>query len=149
MALGVSLKPISAQLFIFLASDGLFHFQNISYNIDMDTSSHSESFIAEMQGRLQAEQALLTQELAVLAEPTAEGEYRAKFPDYGRDEEDNAAEMAEYQASAETTRAAQERLKSITAALERIKNGGYGLTDHGELIAEKRLRANPAATTLA
>lgn len=110
-------------------------------------NSHSPAFIAEMKEKLEAEAQRLEQELAALTH-TRHGEAQADFPDYGRSEEDNAAEVADYQALAGTTVAIEERLKSVREALERVAAGTYGLTAQGEKIPENRLRANPAATTL-
>jgi len=42
----------------------------------------------------------------------------------------------------------EKRLKDVNDALERIKNGTYGFcVNNGEPIDEKRLKANPAAST--
>lgn len=109
----------------------------------------SPSFIADMKQKLLEQRAMLRRELGLIAQNTPDEEYQAKFADYGRDDESNAQEMADYVASAETTRVAEEQLKATEAALKRIEAGTYGTTDQGETIPEARLRANPAATTLA
>jgi RNA polymerase-binding transcription factor DksA len=72
----------------------------------------------------------------------------AKFPDYGRSDEDNATEIGDYTATAATETALTERLRSIDEALQRIQDNTYGITAEGEFIPENRLKANPAATTL-
>ena len=77
-----------------------------------------------------------------------DGEVQANFPDYGRSEEDNVAEMEDYQSLAAITASAKQRLIEIEEALRRIEVGSYGITDEGQEIPEGRLRANPAATTL-
>lgn len=113
----------------------------------MATSPHSPEFIAEMKQRLSEEKATLEQELAVLGQRKA-GDYQSKFPDYGRNDEENAIEVADYEASASTTETLEARLQSVLSALEHIESGTYGVTDSGETIPEERLRANPAATTI-
>lgn len=99
---------------------------------------HTQAFIEEMKGRLLEEKKSLTGEV----------EESANFPDYGRSEEENATEVADYQALAATNSAASERLAEIDAALERIAKETYGVTEDGTVIPEDRLRANPAATTV-
>lgn len=110
-------------------------------------AAYDQGFIEEMKQRLLGEQALLQKELGVLAEPSAEEGFVARMPDYGRSEEDNATEVADYVASQAVMRANQKRLAEVEEALARIKAGKYGLTDDGQLIPEARLKANPAATT--
>lgn len=99
---------------------------------------HKLQFIEAMKALLEAERAKLR----------PDNTQSANFPNYGRNEEDNATEIADYVAASATTDAKEARVREIEAALERIKEGKYGFTAQGELIPEKRLRANPAATTL-
>lgn len=108
---------------------------------------HTPEFIAEMKQRLLREQALLQKELGTLAQPSAEEGYVARMPDYGRSEEDNATEVADYVASQAVTKSNQKRLAEVEEALARIEAGKYGVMDDGQLIPEARLKANPAATT--
>lgn len=110
-------------------------------------TTHDENFIAEMKVRLLEEKKMLEEELNTLGHKNAEGEYIAEFPDYGRDEEDNATEVADYETTRATTKANQERLKEVEAALQKIEAGTYGITSDGQMIPEKRLQANPAAST--
>jgi len=109
----------------------------------------SPAFVEDMKAKLEAQRQLLQKELGTIAEPTPDAEFQAKFADYGRNDEDNAMEVADYVTSAATTKAAEEQLRAVDVALERIAQGTYGLTDDGQPIPEERLRANPAATTLA
>lgn len=109
--------------------------------------SHSPEFIAEMKHKLEGEHQMLTQELKTVAHEQA-GDFSATFPDYGRNDEDNATEMADFVATSATTEAAESRLKEVIEALARIEQGTYGATSEGETIPEERLRANPAATTI-
>lgn len=108
---------------------------------------HSPEFVNEMKTALDREAQEVRDKLTRLAHKD-EGDYQADFPDYGRNEEENASEVADYQATFATTEAIEARLEELEAALKRIEEGTYGLTAEGEEIPEDRLRANPAATTL-
>lgn len=99
---------------------------------------HSATFIQAMKALLEEEKAKLGQDL---------GE-SAQFPIYGQNEEDNATEIADYTATSAVSEEKEARLREVEAALRRIEEGTYGLTSDGKMIPEKRLRANPAATTL-
>jgi DnaK suppressor protein len=134
-------------LFI-LAQMGFSLLWGFLYSKAMNQTTHSATFIHEMKARLEQEKALLQKELGVIADRSSDEGYIAKFPEYGEDEESNAMEMADYQATAAITASNKERLKTVEAALERLAEGRYGVTDDGQLIPEERLRANPAATTL-
>ena len=119
--------------------------KGISNNNPMKT--HDPQFITDMKALLEEEKAHLEKDLGETARKQ-EGNYVADFPVYGQGEEDNATEIADYTAKSAVTEAKEARLREINAALTRIEEGKYGLSDKGELIPEKRLRANPAATTL-
>ena len=110
-------------------------------------ASHSDEFTKEMKTKLLQEKEQLERELNVLADQH-NGDYQGKFPEYGRSDEDNATEIADFQDINATTETAEARLKEVDTALEQAKKGAYGVTDKGDLIPEDRLRANPAATTL-
>lgn len=99
---------------------------------------HTQAFIEEMKQRLLEERKTLS----------GEAEESANFPDYGRSEEENATEVADYQALAAANTAVTQRLEEIEAALQRIEKQTYGVTEDGTTIPEDRLRANPAATTV-
>lgn len=109
--------------------------------------THSPEFIAAMKQQLLDEKAKLEKELGLEAHQD-HGNYEANFPDYGRNDEENATEIADYAATAATVEATEARLKEVNEALSRIEAGTYGVTDDGQDIPEDRLRANPAATTL-
>lgn len=108
---------------------------------------HAAAFIAEMKTKLEEELVLLKRELRTVAHQQ-DGDFSADYPDYGRNEEDNATEVADFVAVNATTQAAEARLQEVEEALGRIEQGSYGQTAEGELIPEERLRANPAAQTI-
>ncbi len=108
---------------------------------------HTEAFINEMREKLEAEQVSLTRALESHSRKE-HGDFQADHPDYGRSDEENADEVADYIATTATTEAEEARLKNIVAALVRIQSGTYGISEDGQQIPEDRLRANPAATTI-
>lgn len=113
----------------------------------MTNQSHPQAFIDEMKAKLLAEQAELQQRLGGHSHQE-HGDFQADYPKYGRSDEENADEVAEFLTTKATTEAEGTRLKELTAALERIAANTYGVTSDGSLISEARLRANPAATTI-
>ncbi len=110
-------------------------------------TNHSSEFINEMKSKLLKEKEQLESELSQISHKK-EGNFEANYPDYERDEEANAMEAADYEATSATTEAAEGRLKEVVRALEAISQNRYGITAEGELIPENRLRANPAANTI-
>ncbi len=112
-----------------------------------NTSPHNEQFVAEMSQKLEEEQAQLEAELKQIAHKS-NGDYQSNVPEYGRQDEENASEVADFEAANATTEAIETRLKEVQKALKSIEKGTYGVTEDGEEIPEERLRANPAATTL-
>lgn len=110
-------------------------------------AAHPAKFIEEMRQKLVQEKTELEQRLGRIAHKSEDVGFEADFPDYGRNDEENANEVADAVVLSATTEAMESRLKEVEEALERMNDGTYGLTDSGEVIPEGRLRANPAATT--
>ncbi len=110
-------------------------------------SHYSVEFIQEMQARLEDERQKIKSELNQDAHQE-HSDYVANFPEYGRTDEENVSEIADYTTLNATTEALESRLDDVNSALNRISNGTYGVTDSGDIIPEERLRANPAANTL-
>lgn len=111
------------------------------------TQGHSPKFIQEMKDKLLLEKKELEAMLGREAN-TQQGDFVAKFEEYGRNAEENVTEVADYVAKQAAVDAGETRLHEVTKALGHIAEGTYGVTDKGELIPEDRLRANPAAATL-
>lgn len=107
--------------------------------------THTAKFIAEMKQRLEAERDELKNRLT--ANRSTINPHSATYPDYGRSDEENATETADFVAQQATTDAEGNRLGEVEAALQRITDGTYGVDQSGQPIPEARLRANPAATT--
>lgn len=75
------------------------------------------------------------------------GEMRAKFPQFGDKDEENALEVSEYSTNLATEKVLESTLRDIDNALERIKKGSYGICKYcGKDIGEKRLLARPIAS---
>lgn len=105
--------------------------------------------IEELDAALNAEKDLLEEELAEHGKKvgddwsgTAEG-----FEENEPAHEDTADKMEELGVNVALVEELERRYKEIIAALGRMKDGTYGLTQSGEPIEIDRLRANPAATT--
>lgn len=114
----------------------------------MEIPTHKPGFVAEMKQRLISEKERLQADLDKIARREEGNDYEANYPDYGRDEEDNATEVGDYIAATATTEAYERQLEEVEAALRRIESGTYGVTQDGRVIPEERLRANPAANTI-
>jgi len=75
-----------------------------------------------------------------------EDEYKATFPDYGDKPDENAMEIAEYEANVAEEDLVERNLRDIIKALERIDAGDYGICKHcGKPIDPRRLKARPTA----
>jgi len=110
---------------------------------------HSDIFLSEMKELLTHEKDRLERELGRFADPTEEeGNYETRFQNIGREPEDNAHEVENYQSDLAMERTLESRLQEILDALNRIEMGTYGISEKsGELISENRLRAFPEART--
>lgn len=74
-------------------------------------------------------------------------EHRAKFPDYGNKQDENAQEIGEYTTNLATEKILESSLRDITGALERIEKGTYGICKYcGNPIGKKRMLARPVAS---
>ena len=69
-----------------------------------------------------------------------------KYPDFGSNEDDNAAEVAAYETNIAEDHDLEQKLQLVMAALKRIASGSYGICGvGGEEISEARLEAVPEA----
>lgn len=106
-------------------------------------------FLQEQRQRLLAERQQLAEELGRIAkkDPRVPQDYHATFPEYGRDEEDNAQEEEDYAARRGVEQSLETRLRDVDSALQRLEENTYGVCRacSGE-IGAARLNANPAAT---
>jgi RNA polymerase-binding transcription factor len=73
--------------------------------------------------------------------------YRAKFPDFGDKEDENAKEIADYTDSLSVEHSLEKTLRDIKKALVMIKKGKYGKCNYCKNdIPEGRLMARPASS---
>ncbi len=107
-----------------------------------------QSFINQQKEKLAAERQRLVSQRGSLNGEGGPVAQRATFPDYGDKEEDNAAEVAQFQDNLSLTTNLDEQIAGIDRALEQIVSGTYGVcTRCGKPIDEKRLVAVPEAAT--
>lgn len=108
--------------------------------------------IEQQKKRLQEMLADVIEELNTIGVQTANGDWMVR-PDTGdgdrADHVDNADLTEDFEESIAVLKVLEERHAQIQKALLAIENGTYGKDETtGEAIAEERLKANPAATTV-
>lgn len=105
--------------------------------------------IENIKSELLKKKEVLEKELSLIAKKENDGgedEYKASFPDYGDKPDENAMEIAEYEANIAEEDILEKSLRDIEKALERIENGSYGICKHcGKPIDPRRLQARPTA----
>ena len=98
--------------------------------------------------RLSEEKKRLEMLLGRIAKPKKAGgdKFEAKHPEYGDQDDENAAEVAAYETNLAEEHDLEPRLRKVDAALERIKSGTYGICKiGGEPLLPERLEAAPEA----
>lgn len=74
------------------------------------------------------------------------GDFRAKYPDLGNAEDENVAEVVEYETNIAEERDLEGKLRRVNGALSRIAEGTYGIcVAGGEGMPVARLEAVPEA----
>ena len=110
----------------------------------------SEEKLKELKNSLIEEKSKLEKDLARIAKPVDEekGDYETSYEDIGSDKDDNATEVDQYTQNLSVENNLEERLQRVLAALEKIKQGNYGICEkcHQEIPLD-RLMANPSART--
>lgn len=94
-----------------------------------------------------AQKSKLEEDLSRIAKPTSkEGDYETVHEEIGDDMDENASEVEEYVGNIALESNLEEQLKGVNRALEKIKDGTYGVCEEcGADIIIGRLEANPAA----
>ncbi len=108
----------------------------------------SEQFVKEMEQKLLSEKKRLEEDLSSFAKKDTyeRDDFDTKFPDFGDTQEDNAAEVADYDSNLSVEHNLESQLKDIDEALDRIKKGTFGIClKTGKEIKEERLRVLPSA----
>jgi RNA polymerase-binding transcription factor DksA len=84
------------------------------------------------------------------ADPHKFNNFNADFPNYGDDEDENAAEVATFEGNLYLEETLETSLEMINRALKKIEDGTYGLCEKcHSYISEGRLIAMPTATRCA
>lgn len=93
---------------------------------------------------LTEEKAKLMSELKMNDGETTE----TQFPEYGSDEEENAAEVTDYETNLSIETGLKRSLRDTISALKRLEDGTYGLCKYcGNPIPEERLKARPTSSS--
>jgi RNA polymerase-binding protein DksA len=115
----------------------------------MQESKIDQAAIDSIKEELLRRKTEIEKELNLVARKENDGgddEYKATFPDYGDKPDENAQEIAEYEANVAEEDLLEKTLRDINKALERIKSGDYGICKHcGKPIDPRRLKARPTA----
>ncbi|MFW5884885.1 MAG: TraR/DksA family transcriptional regulator [Patescibacteria group bacterium] len=99
-----------------------------------------------LQKELLKEKKKLEGDLNRIANREEDGNYEAKYEDYGRDKEDNAEEVEDYATRVGITESLEKDLKNVEEALRKIEEGTYGICENcNEEIPLERLKVYPAA----
>jgi DnaK suppressor protein len=107
-----------------------------------------KEFIEQQEKILEIAKIEAEKELEKLGGKNEAGEWVADFPNEpdNTDLEDEANEVEEYENLLPVEFVFQEKLKNINLALEKIKNGTYGICENCKKeMSEERLRAFPEA----
>lgn len=109
-----------------------------------------KTFIQEMQQKLEEEQQRLRKELGEQGKKEKSGKdsFTPTFPEFGSEEDDQAAEVATYEDRLSIDRDLEKELQDVDRALAAIEAGTYGVCSVCQLeIDAERLRALPTAFT--
>jgi len=101
-----------------------------------------------IKNKLEAEKKQLEADLADFAhkDKTIKDNYRSDFPEFGNDDDENAAEVAEYSDRLSIEHALEKQLRDVNKALANIEAGKYGICNHcGKEIEEERLKVRPTS----
>ncbi len=107
-------------------------------------SQFTNTFLEQIQSLITDEKAKLEKELEKFSEKRG-GEV---FPDYGDQEDENAAEVADYVVNISLKENLEKALRDANKALEKLKKGDYGICKYcNNPIEEKRLLARPTSSS--
>lgn len=107
-------------------------------------STFSQKFLDEIKQILEDQRERLQRQLSELTNK----ESGTAFPNYGDGEDENAEEVATYDANLQLIDSMQSELRDVTDALKRIDAGTYGICKYCQNpIDEHRLRARPTSSS--
>ena len=105
-------------------------------------------FIEERKQELQKCKQELLRELNEDAVQVADHDYSAKFVDYGDKDDENAAEVANFEKNLSLEKTLEVSLYNVDLALKKIEEGKYGLCEKcSNPINPDRLKAFPSASS--
>lgn len=107
-----------------------------------------KSFLDSTKKKLQARRREIRKQLESIAEKSSrsENDYEARFPEYGRAEDENADEVATFVDSLSLEKNLENSLEQVEIALKKITKGQYGVCETcGQKIRKKRLEILPTA----
>lgn len=108
-------------------------------------TNFSDAFLAKIKVMLEAQKVAVDQQLKALTVDNDGG--RSVFPDYGETEEDNAQEVADYEANLSIKDDLLNTVRDVAEALSRLEKGTYGICKYCKKpIDEKRLLARPTSS---
>ncbi len=104
----------------------------------------SAEFIATIKTELESEQQRLTRMLGEMKNK----ETGSAFPNFGEGEDEDAEEVATYDANLQLVDTMESELRDIAESLIRIESGQYGICKYcNNPIDEQRLRARPTSSS--
>ena len=112
--------------------------------------SFDKAFIEKMKTNLLADKERLENDLSKFAkkDPDAPGGFTSSFPNYGDKEDENAAEVADYQIRISLEENLEKALRDVDKAIKQIEKNTYGICSYcGNAIEQKRLEARHASTS--
>ena len=108
-----------------------------------------KEFLIEQRALLEDRKRQLLRELKMdgVRNVHSDADFDAKFPDYGEKEDENAAEVADFEGNLSMEKNLEVSLFNVNKALKKLDEGNYGLCEKcGKMINPDRLRAFPSAT---
>jgi len=109
-----------------------------------------QTILAQIKRQLEDEKTKLEKDLAGFSNKDVEIEdnYKSRFPEFGDDEDENAAEVAAFSDNLSIEHTLEKQLRDVNKALTGIKNGTYGSCNHcGKEIEIQRLLIRPVSTS--
>ncbi|PKL72076.1 hypothetical protein CVV26_03085 [Candidatus Kuenenbacteria bacterium HGW-Kuenenbacteria-1] len=107
-----------------------------------------KNFIEKIKKSLLEEKEKLKKKLNEIAvkNKNVKGDYIAKFPNLGDEEDENISEVAEFEENIGTENSLEISLQQVNRALEKIEKNKFGICEKcGKEIEERRFLAFPAA----
>lgn len=117
----------------------------------MNNANINQVTLDEIKKNLLSRKEEITKELGIVGHKENDGgedEYKANFPEYGDKPDENAQEIAEYEANLAEEDLLEHHLRDIEKALESIEKGTYGTCKYcNNPINPRRLQARPTASS--